>query len=229
MHVYHIPVNTNWVYALIFLKFNNKPSPNIKEIRDILNNFENGLHKKELIQINDERIKNWVNGAKIAIQKTNKDYIIGFNEQLKKEIQIISSDTGRVQHGTKWSGGIHEFVEIKEWLIREEETSVIGSISHPTYFKNYQTIFGLTGTMGEDIEKEEISKIYDVELYCLPRNFKVQLIIEKAEIFNNKEYKYQRIINIIIENTSKQPMLIILENIQESLIFSDKFKKSWNK
>ena len=83
--------------------------------------------------------------------------------------------------------------------------------------------------MREDIEKEEISKIYDVELYCLPLNFKVQLIIEKAEIFNNKEYKYQRIINIIIENTSKQPMLIILENIQESLIFSDKFKKSWNK
>ena len=78
--------------------------------------------------------------------------------------------------------------------------------------------------MGEDIEKEEISKIYDVELYCLPRNFKVQLIIEKAEIFNNKEYKYQRIINIIIENTSKQPMLIILESIQESLIFSDKLK-----
>ena len=109
MHVYHIPVNTNWVYALIFLKFNNKPSPNIKEIRDILNNFENGLHKKELIQINDERIKNWVNGAKIAIQKTNKDYIIGFNEQLKKEIQIISSDTGRDNMG---QNGVEAFMNL---------------------------------------------------------------------------------------------------------------------
>ena len=223
---YSCKYHYNWVYAPIFDNVKNNPSPNIEEIRDLLNKFENGFHKNELLQISDERIKNWVNAAKMAMKKTiNKDYIIGFNEKLqKKEIQIISSDTGRVQHGTRWSGGIHEFVEIKEGLIPEEETSVIGSISHPTYFQNYQTIFGLTGTIGEDIEKEEISKIYNVELYCLPRNFKEKLIIEKAEVLNNKEDKYQRIINIILENTLKQPMLIILESIQESLIFSEKLK-----
>ncbi|OUM62667.1 hypothetical protein PIROE2DRAFT_10982 [Piromyces sp. E2] len=168
-----------------------------------------------------------IDSVKVAIQKTiNKDYTVGFNEILqKKEVQIISSDTGRVQYGSRWTAGIHEFVEIKEGLIPEEESSVIGCISHPTYFQNYQTIFGLTGTIGEEIEKKEINEIYDLELYNLPRNFEEKLVINKPEILETKTLKYNRIIEIIKENTVKQLMLILLKSIQESLEFSDLLKK----
>ncbi|OUM63765.1 hypothetical protein PIROE2DRAFT_9628 [Piromyces sp. E2] len=187
----------NWVYYPIFNYVKKTAHPNIYEMRQLLNTFENGIHQKELSQINDEILQKWLNGAKIALEKTiNKDYIIGFNERFqKREIQIISSDTGigRVQYGCRWCDSIHEFVEVKEGLIPEEESSIIGSISHPTFFQNYQTIFGLTGTVGEEIEKNEIRKLYNIDLYHLPRNFKERLVIEKPEIFKSKTQKYQKI------------------------------------
>jgi len=217
----------NWVYDPIFKYIKNALNLNINEIRQILSEFEGGIHQKELIQITDEKIQQWLNGAKIALSKTiNKDYIVGSNEELqKREIQIISSDSGRTQYGSRWCGSIHEFVEVKEGLIPEEESCIIGSISHPTYFQNYQTIFGLTGTVGEEIEKNEIQKIYDVELYHLPRNFKEKLIIENPEVLETKELKCQRIIELIKENRLRQPMLIILESIKESLEFSNRVRE----
>jgi len=217
----------NWVYIPIFKYVKDHPIfPNIQDIRDLLNNYENGIHQTELLQISNEKLRKWVDAAKSALSHTiNKDYIIGFNEKLqKKEIQIISSDTGRILHGSRWSNGVHEFVEVKEGLIPEEESSVIASICHPTYFQNYQTIFGLTGTIGEEIEKNEISEMYNVELYHLPRNFTEKLIIEKSEILDNQEQKYNRIIKLIQNNNLKQPMLILLENIQESIDFFNRLK-----
>jgi len=216
----------NWVYHPIFNYVKRAINPNIDEIRQILSRFEKGIHQKELNQISDKVLQKWLNGAKTALERTlNQDYIVGFNEQLqKKEIQIISNDTGRVQYGCRWCDSIHEFVEVKEGLIPEEESSIIGSISHPTYFQNYKTIFGLTGTVGEEIEKNEISKIYNIELYHLPRNFKERLVIEKPEILRSKKQKCQRIVEIIKRNTMKQPMLVILESIQESIEFSNKLR-----
>ena len=77
-------------------------------------------------------------------------------------------------------------------MIPEEESSIIGCISHPAYYQNYQTLFGLTGTIGEEIEqKKEISKIYDVDLYNLPRNFEEKLVIEEAEVYESKTLKYK--------------------------------------
>ena len=54
---------------------------------------------------------------------------------------------------------------LKERLISEKECSIIDSISHPTFLQNYQTKFGLTGTIEEEIEKNEINTIYNIELY----------------------------------------------------------------
>jgi len=217
----------NWVYIPIYNYVKNHPIfPNIQKIRDLLNQYENGIHQTELLQISDKKLRKWVDSAKSAMSHSiNKDYVVGFNERLqKKEVQIISGDTGRILYGSRWSNGVHEFVEVKEGLIPEEESSVIASICHPTYFQNYNTIFGLTGTVGEEIEKKEISEMYNVELYHLPRNFVEKLVIEKPEILDTQEQKYKRIIKLIECNNVKQPMLILLENIQESVEFSNRLK-----
>ena len=65
----------------------------------------------------------------------------------KKEVQIIQLSTGRVNFGSRWIGGLHEFVEVKEGLEPESESNTIASISHPSFFQNYETIFGLRGLL----------------------------------------------------------------------------------
>ena len=140
----------------------------------------------------------------------------------------MSLDTGRIQYGSRWTNGIHEFIEVKEGIEPETESNVIGSISHPTYFEGYKILFGLTGTIGDEIERKEIEEIYKVKCFDIPRNFKEILVNEKMEIYANKTEKYKRILDIIEQNKNKkdksQPMLIILENIDETIEFGKLLK-----
>ena len=220
----------NWIYPIIYDYFNkNENNLDIKELRDKLLNYEEYKYSKDLERISDKRLKEYLDNAKIARNKTlNRDYIIGYDEKNKsKQIKIVDSNTGRIQHGSRWSDGIHEFVEVKEGIEPKTENNIIGSISHPTYFENYKILFGLTGTIGEEIERKELNKIYKVKSYDVPRKSKELLIQEKMEIYKTKDLKYNRILDIIKENNEnkKQPILIILENIRETLDFGNKLKK----
>ena len=182
-------------------------------------------------KINDIKLKELLNSAEIATnKKLNLDYVIGLDEESKKkQIQIVSLDTGRIQHGSRWTNGIHEFIEVKEGIEPETESNIIGSISHPTYFENYKILFGLTGTIGDEIERNEIEEIYKIKCYDIPRNFKELLINENIEIFKNKKEKFNKIYEIIKENRNKknkaQPILVILENIEETIEFGKILQK----
>ena len=220
-----------WLYPIIYKYFlENEYKLDINELKNIISNYENGKYKFELKKISDEKIKSLLNSAKIAKEKKlNLDYVIGF-EDSKRIIQIVSLDTGRIQHGSRWTNGIHEFIEVKEGIEPESESNVIGSISHPTYFENYKILFGLTGTIGDEIERNEIKEIYKINCYDIPRNFKEKLVIEKMEIFENKKEKFNRILNLIQENKNKQlksqPILIILQNIEETIEFGNLLKNN---
>ena len=130
----------NWIYPLIYQYFlKNENNFNPKELRNILLNYENGKYKSDLQKLNDDKLKELFDSAKIAKKKKiNSDYVIGIDEETsKKKIKIVSQNTGRIQHGCRWANGIHEFIELKERIEPETESNVIGSISHPTYFENY--------------------------------------------------------------------------------------------
>ena len=220
----------NWIYQIIYDYFNeNENNLDIKKLRDILLNYEGYKYSEDIERISDKRLKEYLDNAKIAKnKKLNEDYIIGYDEKNKSnQIKIVDPNTGRIQHGSRWSDGIHEFVEVKHEIEPKTENNIIGSISHPTYFENYKILFGLTGTIGEEIERKELNKIYKVKSYDVPRNTKELLIQEKMEIYKTKDLKYNRILEIIKENNEnkKQPILIILENIKETLDFGNELKK----
>ena len=218
--------NFNWIYPLIYDYFTkNENNFNVDILRNILNTYENGKYKLESEKLDNDKLKDLFRSAKIAKdKKINLDYVIGIDyHSNKKIIQIVSLDTGRIQHGTRWSNGIHEFVEVKEGIEPETESNVIGSISHPTYFENYKILFGLTGTIGDEIERKEIELIYNVKCYDIPTNFEGKLIKEDLEIYENKTEKFNRILDIILINKTKGnkalPILVILQSIEETIDF----------
>ena len=92
---------------------------------------------------------------------------------------------------------VHEFVEIKENLIPEKESLTIASISHPSLSDNYVYIFGLTGTIGEINERNEIKEIYHLDSFHVPTNFESKKKISDKIIVDNKKQKYQKIISEI--------------------------------
>jgi hypothetical protein len=94
----------NWIYPLIYEYFiNNEKNLDIKQLRDILLKYEEYKYSKDLERISDKRLKEYLDNAKIARSKElNRDYIIGYEENNKsKQIKIVDSSTGRIQHGSR--------------------------------------------------------------------------------------------------------------------------------
>ena len=119
----------NWMYPLIYEYFiKNENNLDINELTNLLMKYENYKYSKDIEKISDERLEEYLDSARIAKnRKLNLDYVIGFDEiSKKKQIKIVSLDTGRIQHGSRWSNGIHEFVEVKEGIEPQTENNVIG-------------------------------------------------------------------------------------------------------
>ena len=196
----------------------------IEKIREVLKK----INLEETNNISDSQLKSWIEKAKKALEyKKDEQYIVRYNEEKgKKEVQIIQLSTGRVNVGSRWSNGLHEFIEVKEGLEPETESNTIASISHPSFFNNYNIIFGLTGTMGSDIERTEILNIYKLDSFNAPTNFTSQRKEYPPILFKNKDKKEEYIINEIIKHISKgRPVLILLLTIEDTIQFSNKIKK----
>ena len=213
----------NWVYFPILncVKNNNT---NINVIRNKLEI----INPAEANKISDNQIQSWIKMANTALEfKKDEKYVVRYNEETqRKEIQIIQLSTGRVSVGSRWQGGLHEFIEVKERLEPETESNTIASISHPSFFRKYKTIFGLTGTIGSNIEREEILDLYGLDSFDIPPNFASQRIIYPPILLENKFEKEEKIINEILKIRRKgRPILVLLLTIEETINFSNRLKK----
>lgn len=196
---------------------------------------QNKDYEIEINSISFQKMKVLFESAIIALKKEkDKDYIISNDKNTnKKQIEIIELGTGRIKHGSRWSNCIHEFVEIKEGIYPSKQSNTIASISHPSFFKNYKTIFGLTGTIGDIYERSEITEIYNIDSFEVPSNFQIKRKKFDPIITTNSHQKLEIIANIIKESEDEkseypQTILVLLLTIKETIELSNILNKNRN-
>ena len=134
--------------------------------------------------------------------------------------------TGRIQHGSRWSNGVHEFIEAREGLIPNNENYTIASISHPAFFGRYKHIYGLTGTAGEPVERNEVMETHHVDTFDVPPNRKCLRKRCPTEIWSNNKELENRLMEIVIETQELQrPLLLLFLSIDDSIQFSKKLSE----
>ena len=143
-------------------------------------------------------------------------------------MQIVDKEnTGRIMYGSRYTNGLHEFLEVKEKIHVRPESGTIASISHPSFFMKYSEIYGLTGTLGEELEREEIKEMYNVTNFDVPPNRPCHRELSPTLIYKTHEEKHESIIRIIKEMQSKgRPTLVIVLTIEESLELSAKLRNA---
>lgn len=173
----------------------------------------------------------WISYAYQALyqKELNKDYIIKPKDKDDPDsagsgnsIVIVDADnTGRLQEGTRWGGGLHEFLEAKHNLAIKQGNVVSASMCHPVFFSYYSQIYGVTGTMGTDIERSEVQEIYQVDSFDVPphkKNLRRDLI---PKVLDSQEELYDTLITEIKDFQSYgRPILMLFETIQDSEDFS---------
>ena len=141
----------------------------------------------------------------------NVDYIIE-----NDEIIIVDRSTGYKKLGSRWQNCIHEFVEIKEEVKVKEPTISTCSITQCTFFNMYQSITGLSGTLGDDSDEKILSSAYKIRLFRVPRNLPSKVPVRKRQRPFDPFELYDLIAEEIIEIISeKRPVLVIFDTIKQ--------------
>ncbi|KTD32258.1 preprotein translocase, secretion protein SecA subunit [Legionella nautarum] len=231
-----------WIYTTI-LDYVRKHRDQKKSLNDMAIELHHQLFSQfgeqygEILQtLNDRRLKKWLVSAMQALyqKEEGKDYVVksssgqsAANSAEHEDIVIVDYiNTGRLNEGSQWKDGLHQFLQAKHGLPITPESLTAASLAHPTYFGLYQLIMGLTGTMGEAVEREEIQKIYGVDSFDVPPHFPSQREHLPDFIFKTEEEKHQQLLKYISEiQSKKRPSLVLFKTIKESEQFSELLRK----
>lgn len=145
-----------------------------------------------------------------AVYKKDIDYLVRDGE-----ILIIDEHTGRVLPGRRYSDGLHQAIEAKEWVTVQQESRTLASVTFQNYFRLYKKLSGMTGTA--KTEEEEFYKIYSLEVITIPTNRPIARIDRGDLLFASAKGKYDYIVNLIEKLHEKwQPVLVGTVSVEKS-------------
>ena len=131
------------------------------------------------------------------------------------EIIIVDEFTGRIMTGRRWSDGLHQAIESKEFLPIKNENKTLASITYQNLFLLYTKISGMTGTA--KTEETELDKIYNLPVIIIPTN-KTCLRKDFFDLVYKTEFsKWQAVAKECFEmNKQGRPVLVGTTNIEKS-------------
>src|SRR3989338_4670256 len=154
-----------------------------------------------------------------ALFRRDKHYLVKGGE-----VTIIDEFTGHLMHGRRYSGGLHQAIEAKEWLADkgvavQSESRTLAQITIQNYFRLYKKIAGMTGTA--QTSAEEFHKVYNLEVVSVPPNKSMMRIDHPDIIYKTREAKYQAVIEEIKKRHAEgQPLLVGTPSTDQNEILS---------
>jgi len=163
-------------------------------------------------------IENAIKSA--SVYEKDKDYLVRDDE-----VMIIDEHTGRVLSGRRYSDGLHQALEAKEWVEIKQESKTLASITFQNYFRMYWKLSGMTGTA--QTEAEEFYKVYGLDTLIIPTN-KPLLRDDKADLlFKNEKWKFDYVIRYIEElHKTGQPILVGTISVEKSEYLSTRLRQA---
>ena len=225
--------DVSWVYEPLWCALQDNAFlflTSTQYLRLALQNYQNGRFSSQVHSFSDDMLITWRNSAFGASRKRlDHDYVIRSSEDDDEKLKVVIVDpdnTGRVMIGSRWSNGVHEFVEVMNHLKPETQSDTAAALSHPAFFNLYKNIYGLTGTMGEDIERKEVAEIYKVASFDVPPHKPCNRKEEPSQLVSCVTEHTKALINEIKKQQAlRRPILILFPTISESEIFSKLLKE----
>ncbi len=157
----------------------------------------------------------------VSVYIRDKDYIIN-----GENIMIVDEHTGRALAGRRYSDGLHQALEAKEWVKIQQESKTLASITFQNYFRMYWKLSGMTGTA--KTEEEEFYKVYGLETLVVPTNKPIARVDKADLLFKNEKGKFEYVVEYIKQlHETGQPILVGTVSVDKSEYLSAHLKKAW--
>ncbi len=176
----------------------------------------NNLYAPEhlrLVHFLEESIK-----AKALFQR-DKDYVVK-----NGEVIIVDEFTGRLLHGRRYQGGLHQAIEAKEGVLVKEESKTYAKVSIQNYFRLYKKISGMTGTA--QTSAEEFHKVYKLEVITIQTNKPMIRRDNEDVIYKTAAAKWRAVVEDVKErHKAGQPVLLGTTSIEKNELISSLLAK----
>jgi len=140
------------------------------------------------------------------------------------KVLIIDEFTGRVLAGRRWSDGLHQAVEAKEFVKVQEENRTMATITFQNLFRLYKKLSGMTGTA--ETEAEELHKIYKLDVLPIPTNRKIQRKDYDDLVYKTEGEKFKAVVEEISEAVERgQPSLVGTVSVEKSEAIASLLRK----
>jgi len=156
-----------------------------------------------------------------ALFHRDKQYVVS-SQGGSGQIVIVDEFTGRLMHGRRYSGGLHQAIEAKEGVAVQQESKTYAQITIQNYFRLYEKVSGMTGTAVTSAE--EFQKVYGLEVVQIPTH-KPRMREDLADlIYKTRDAKYDAIIQKVQSCVSQgTPVLVGTTSIDENERLSSLF------
>ncbi|MBL8602733.1 MAG: preprotein translocase subunit SecA [Myxococcales bacterium] len=140
------------------------------------------------------------------------------------KVMIIDDFTGRVLEGRRWSDGLHQAVEAKEFVKVQEENRTMATITFQNLFRLYKKLGGMTGTA--ETEAEELHKTYKLDVLPIPTNRPVQRKDYDDLVYKTEREKFKAVVEEIAESVERgQPSLVGTVSVEKSEAIASLLRK----
>ena len=141
-----------------------------------------------------------------------------------QEIIIVDEFTGRIMEGRRWSDGLHQSIEAKEYVPIQSETETLASITYQNFFLLYPKLSGMTGTA--KTEEAELDKIYSLEVITVPTHRPMSRKDLPDLIYKNQYAKWRSVADECLDmHTLGRPVLIGTTSVEKSELLSSLLKE----
>jgi len=141
------------------------------------------------------------------------------------EIIIVDEFTGRLMHGRRYSGGLHQALEAKEGVRVQEESRTFAQITIQNYFRLYEKMSGMTGTA--KTSSEEFAKVYGLDVVVVPTNKPCVRKDYPDFIYKTRDARYEALVGEVKRRQEAgEPVLVGTTSIDENETLSELFVKA---
>lgn len=171
----------------------------------------------------EQHLESWINSAITAFfMKAGEDYVVdvdktGSSTDRNPNITILDRDTGTDQANSQWDEALHQFLQLKHGCKLSLQSLKAVFISNVSFFKLYSNLYGLTGTLGSQRERDLLQEIHEVDFVTIPTAKSKQFHEEKPILCTGKDEWIKCIYNEAkkLTDEEKRSVLIICETVND--------------
>ncbi|XP_067257231.1 protein translocase subunit SecA-like [Chanodichthys erythropterus] len=170
------------------------------------------------------KVQTWIENALQATKMTlGHEYILHGDGVAPVDYEC----TGVVQNNMRWGEGLQQFLEMKHQTKLSNMGLITNFMSNVGLFKKYSNqIYGITGTLGKQIELEILKKLYDGIDTCKIPSFRRRKLYELEGMVIPEEDEWIRTVCNVVQHQvtstvyrGPRAALVICETIKRAEMF----------